>query len=481
MQDNADRKLFLGARLKRLRRDLGLTQTAMAEDLSVSPSYLNHIERNQRPVSAQLLLKLAETYDVDLRTLNRAGEIDEARLGEILADPVFKGVSAPRHELMQVIEEAPAVADALLRLYQAFDDQRARARAAAEHGEGLDDAAPADWVREFVQSRGNHFPDLDQMGEALAHTLAREQPPHAEGFEAAARQRLAVAHGLTVRTVPSEVMVEWTRRFDLHRRRLLLSESLGPSSRAFAVAYQLALSEHGGDLNAMADAARAPDPATRSLLKVAMTNTLAAAILMPYTAFHRAAEETRYDLDRLAARFGVSYEQVAHRLTTLSRPTARGVPFFLMRVDQAGNISKRYATGAFPFSRFGGACPRWRLHSAFRTPGRIITQIIETPEQDGKPGGRWFTFARTVERQGRDGFGEAQDLAIGMGCELQHAHRLIYAQGLDLQNPEVTPIGPACRLCHRHPCAERAAAPIDRPLAVDDWAKSLSPYPFAAG
>lgn len=478
MQDNADRKLFLGARLKRLRRDLGLTQTAMAEDLGVSPSYLNHIERNQRPVSAQLLLKLAETYDVDLRTLNQAGAIDEARLNEILSDPVFKGVSAPRHELMQVVEEAPAVADALLRLYQAFDDQRARARAAAEQGDGLDDAAPADWVREYVQSRGNHFPDLDQMGEALAEQLAQDRPPHAEGFEVTARHRLAVTHGLTVRTVPADVMVEWTRRFDLHMRRLLLSETLGPSSRAFSIAYQLALSEHGAELNAMADAANAPDLPTRNLLKVALTNTLAASILMPYGAFHRAAEESRYDLNRLAARFGASYEQVAHRLTTLSRPSARGVPFFLMRVDQAGNISKRYATGAFPFSRFGGACPRWRLHSAFRTPGRIITQIIETPEQDGKPGGRWFTFARTVERQGRDGFGDAQDLAIGMGCELQHAHRLIYAQGLDLNHPDVTPIGPACRLCHRHPCAERAAAPIDRPLAVDDWAKSLSPYPF---
>ncbi len=480
MQDHADRKLFLGARLKRLRRDLGLTQTAMAEDLSVSPSYLNHIERNQRPVSAQLLLKLAETYDVDLRSLNQSGTVDEARLAEILSDPVFKGVSAPRHELMQVIEEAPAVAEALLRLYQSFDDQRARMRASSADGDILTDTAPADWVREYLQSRGNHFADLDAMGEALYASIHKDRPAHAEGFEPAARQWLAARHGLTVRTLPAEVMVQWTRRFDLHMRRLLLSETLGPSSRAFAIAYQLALSEHGSDLNALVDNASPPDTATRNLLKVALTNTLAAAILMPYGAFHRAAEDTRYDLNRLQARFGVSYEQAAHRLTTLSRPTARGVPFFLMRVDQAGNISKRYATGAFPFSRFGGACPRWRLHSAFRTPGRIITQIIETPEQDGKPASRWFTFARTVDRQGHDGFGDHQDLAIGMGCELQHAHRLIYAQGLDLNHPEVTPIGPACRLCHRHPCAERAAAPIDRPLAVDDWAKSVSPYPFAS-
>ncbi|VXB26596.1 short-chain fatty acyl-CoA regulator family protein [Brevundimonas sp. G8] len=480
MDAAADRKLFLGARLKRLRRDLALTQTAMAADLGVSPSYLNHIERNQRPVSAQLLLRLADTYDVDLRSLNQGGAADEARLTEILADPLFKGLSAPRHELVQLLEEAPGVADAMLRLYQAFDDGRTRSRAAAENGEGLVETSPAEWVREYIQSRGNHFPELDQLGEALSEALTAEAPVHADGFEPAARHRLAAKHDLGVRTLPAEVMVEWTRRFDLHRRRLLLSETLGPSSRAFAIAYQLALVEHGQALNDLVQAANAPDDATRSLLKVALTNTLAAATLMPYAAFQRTAEETGYDLARLQARFGVSYEQAAHRLTTLSRPTARGVPFFLMRVDQAGNISKRYAAGAFPFSRFGGACPRWRLHSAFRTPGRIVTQIIETPGQDGKPGGRWFTFARTVERQGHDGFGETHDLAVGLGCELRHAHRLAYALGLDLERPDVTPIGPACRLCHRHPCAERAAAPIDRPLAVDDWSKSVSPYPFAA-
>ena len=475
METAADRKLFLGARLKRLRRDLSLTQTAMAADLGVSPSYLNHIERNQRPVSAQLLLRLADTYDIDLRTLNQGSAADEARLTEILADPLFKGLSAPRHELVQLLEEAPGVADAILRLYQAFDDGRAKARAAAENSEGLIETSPAEWVREYIQSRGNHFAELDQMGEALADALAADAPAHGDGFEPAARQRLAAKHALGVRTLPTDVMVEWTRRYDLHRRRLLLSETLGPSSRAFAIAYQLALVEHGPALHAMAEASGAPDAATRSLLKVALTNTLAAAILMPYAAFQRTAEDTGYDLARLQARFGVSYEQAAHRLTTLSRPTARGVPFFLMRVDQAGNISKRYAAGAFPFSRFGGACPRWRLHSAFRTPGRIITQIIETPD-----GGRWFTFARTVERQGQDGFGESHDLAVGLGCELRHAHRLAYAHGLDLDRPDVTPIGPSCRLCHRHPCAERAAAPIDRPLAVDDWSKSVSPYPFGA-
>lgn len=467
----ADRKLFLGGRLKRLRRDLGLTQTAMAADLAVSPSYLNHIERNQRPVSAQLLLKLAETYDVDLRAFGQAGgPATEAELTEILADPVFRGIGVPRHELVQMAEDLPGAADAMVRLYRAFADRRARERAEAEHG-GAESDGPADWVREHLQARRNHFPDLDAAGETLAEAMAADAP--GEDFEGRTRARLATRHGLSVRTLPAEVMVEWTRRFDPHRRRLLLSETLRPSSRAFALAYQLALIEHGEVLDAQVEAARPPDAAARRLLKVSLTNTLAAAILMPYAAFQRTAEATGYDLARLQARFGVSFEQAAHRLTTLSRPTARGVPFFLMRVDQAGNISKRFAAGAFPFSRFGGACPRWRLHSVFRTPGRIVTQIVETPD-----GARWFTVARTVDRQGHDGFDEGQDLAVGLGCELRHAPRLVYARGLDLAASEVTPIGPACRLCERHPCAERAAPPVGRPLAVDDWAKSVSPYPF---
>lgn len=470
--ETADRKLFLGGRLKRLRRDLGLTQTAMAGDLGCSPSYLNHIERNQRPVSAQLLLRLAETYDVDLRTFGPSGgPATEAGLAEAFADPLFQGLSVPRHEIVQLAEDQPAAADAFLRLYRTFADRRARDH--VEGGSGADET-PADWVREYVQSRRNHFPELDAAGESLAAALEAEAP--GEPFETRARTRLKTVHGLAVRTLPDDVMVEWTRRLDPHRGRLLLSETLGPASRAFAVAYQLALAEQDAALTTLVEAAGAPDEPTRRLLKVSLANTLAAAILMPYAAFQATAEETGYDLARLQARFGVSFEQAAHRLTTLSRPAARGVPFFLMRVDQAGNVSKRFAAGSFPFSRFGGACPRWRLHSAFRTPGRIVTQIVETPD-----GQRWFTLARTVERQGRDAFTEPQDLAVGLGCELKHAGRLIYARGLDLAAPDVTPIGPACRLCHRHPCAERAAPPVDRPLTVDDWSKSVSPYPFAAG
>lgn len=471
-----EKKLFLGGRLKRLRRDLGLNQSRMAEGLGVSPSYLNHLERNQRPVTARILLKLAEVYDVDLRSFS--GESDaagEADLHEVFSDPLFKGLAIPRHEVLELAENAPGAAEAITRLYRAYADGRRRAALAPDpdrmaEGEAALDLSPLSWVRDYVQEHRNHFPDLDAAGEALSAELGETGPD----FEYAARGRLETRHQVRTSIMPVDVMVNWTRRYDLHRRRLLLSEQLESSSRAMAVAYQLVLMEQGDLLARLAEAANAPDLATRRLLRVMLGNYLAAAVIMPYGAFHLAAEELAYDVEMLAARFGSSYEQAAHRLTTLSRPGQRGVPFFMLRADAAGNVSKRFASIAFPFSRFGGACPRWNIHTVFKTPGRIVTQVIETPQ-----GERYFTLSRTVKRTPTAGRGaDDGELALGLGCELKHAARLVYARGLDLENPAVTGIGPTCALCERPACPERAAPPVSGSLVFEEWSRPISPYPF---
>jgi predicted transcriptional regulator len=223
----------------------------------------------------------------------------------------------------------------------------------------------------------------------------------------------------------------------------------------------------------MLDAAAPPDMPTRRLLHMSLANYAAGAIMMPYDRFLAAAEKQRYDIDRLCAEFGASAEQVAHRLTTLGRTGARGIPFFMLRVDAAGNISKRFAGESFPFSRFGGTCPRWNLHAAFQTPGRVSTQIVETPD-----GERFFTISRTVERAVRLDPRETSQLAIGLGCDVKHAAKIVYADGLDLVRPLVTPIGPACTICPRVRCPQRAAAPAGRTLAVNESQKTISPYPF---
>jgi predicted transcriptional regulator/DNA-binding XRE family transcriptional regulator len=474
MAITGDKKLFLGARLKRIRRDLGITQVRMAEDLAVSPSYLNLLERNQRPVTAQMLLRLAETYDLDLRSLASDPEGGGATgLGEVFADQLFRDLGIARHELSEVAESAPAVSEAIVRLYRAYLD----ARRAGGTGEGLLDPAgpggaltPSDWVRDFIQGQRNHFAELEERGEALAGELH----PQPQDFAVAARERLSERHRIEVRIAPAEVLTDSLRRYDHHRKRLFLSELLTSSGRSFALAYQLGLLEHADAINAIASRAHAPDAPTHSLLRVSLANYLAAATLMPYAAFHEVCERSAYDVELVRARFGVSYEQACHRLTTLARPGARGVPFFMMRVDCAGNISKRFASAAFPFSRFGGACPRWNIHSSFKTPGRIITQIVEALD-----GARYFTFSRTVRRTTGPHTADDSELAIGLGCELRHAGRLIYSRGLDLVSPLAVGIGPSCRICERPACPQRASEPINRTLTVDDFSKSVSPYPFS--
>ena len=465
-------KLYLGRRLRHLRRELGLNQSAMAGELGVSPSYLNHLERNQRPVTAQVLLKLAEIYDVDLKRFAAEGGegVGAAQLGEIFADPMFAGLAVPRYELVEVADNAPGLADAVARLYAALVELRRRPAGEDEAGEATN-PSPQDWVRDHIQASRNHFAYLEEAAEtqagALGDPLSIAEPM---------RRRLKEGFGIEIRIVPPELLDGASQHYDLHRKRLMLSALLRPESRTFAIAYQLALVEFRPLLEHMVEAAAPPDVPTQRLLHMSLANYAAGAVMMPYAPFLAAAEAHRYDIDRLCALFGASVEQVAHRLTTLNRANARGVPFFMLRVDSAGNISKRFAGEAFPFSRYGGTCPRWNLHRAFQTPDRVVTQIVETPD-----GQRFFTLARTVSRAVRLDPREDSPLAIGLGCDLKYAPRLTYADGLALTDPDAIAIGPACAICPRIRCPQRAAAPAGRTLTVEVGRKTISPYPFLGG
>lgn len=463
----AERKLYLGRQLKRLRRELGLNQSAMAGEIGVSPSYLNHLERNQRPVTASVLLRLAEAYDVDLKSFAAEGGegTGVGELAEIFADPLLGGFAVPRYELVELADNAPAAADALARLYAALVELR---RQPAAEEEDRAEISPQGWVRDHIQAGRNHFAALEQAAETLAGALGDPLT-----IVEPLRRRLKEGYGVEARVVPGELLEAASQHYDLHRKRLMLSALLRAESRTFALAYQLALLEFRPLLAQMVEAAAPPDEPTRRLLHMSLANYAAAAIMMPYAAFRDAAEANRYDIDRLCAAFGASVEQVSHRLTTLGRGGARGIPFFMLRVDAAGNISKRFAGESFPFSRFGGTCPRWNLHSAFQTPGRVVTQIVETPD-----GQRFFTLSRTVRRSVRLDPREDSQLAIGLGCDVAHAGRIAYADGLDLAAPYVTPIGPACFICPRARCPQRAAAPAGRTLRVNETRKTISPFPF---
>jgi XRE family transcriptional regulator, fatty acid utilization regulator len=468
----AQRKLYLGTRLRRLRRELGVNQSSMAAEIGISPSYLNHLERNQRPVTAQVLLRLAESYDVDLKSFAAEGGEGTGieQLGEIFADPMFGDIGIPRYELIEVADNAPAVADAIARLYSAVVDRRQAPAGALPEGEASF-VTPETWVRDHIQAQRNYFAYIEEAAETLAGAMGERL-----FIFAALRKRLKEGFGVDTRIVPPELLDGTSQHYDYHRKRLMLSALLRPESRTFAVAYQVALFEFRALLAKMLESAAPPDQPARKLLHMSLANYAAGAIMMPYAEFLAAAETHRYDIDRLCAEFGASVEQVAHRLTTLGRSGARGIPLFMLRVDAAGNISKRFAGESFPFSRFGGTCPRWNLHAAFRTPERIVTQIVETPD-----GQRFFTFSRAVERSVRLDPRENSQLAIGLGCDVKYAPRIVYSDGLNIADPYVTPIGPACAICPRVRCPQRAAAPAGRTLTVNELQKTISPYPFLGG
>jgi XRE family transcriptional regulator, fatty acid utilization regulator len=464
-----DKKLFVGGRLKRLRREMGVTQTAMAAELKLSSSYFNLLERNQRPVTAQVLLRLAEAFDIDLRSLAADEPDGEAGLHEVLADKMFADLSISRHEVTDLAEVAPGIAEALMRLYRAYLDRGALIDLGAFESRDGVLVRSTEWVRDLVAAQHNHFAELEDLAERSAGASGADPRDLLQWV----RQRLQDRFGVRTRIMPTEAMAGVLRRFDRHRKQLMIAETLAPAGRLFSATYTLGVLEHGAALNDLADRLNPPDPTQRTQLKVFLGNYLAAAMMMPYTAYLAALEKTGYDLERARSQFGVSFEQAAQRLTTLGRRGARGIPFFMVRVDAAGNISKRYASGPFPFSRFGGTCPRWNVHDSFKTPGRIITQVIETPD-----GERYFTLSRTVRRVAGLLAGLEDELAIGLGCELRHADKLIYSRGLDMASPAIVQVGPACRICERTLCPQRAAAPVSRTAVVEEATKSVTSFLF---
>lgn len=470
------KKTFMGVRLRRLREERGLSQVALAQQLGLSPSYLNQIEQNQRPLTVAVLLRISATLGVDVQAFS---EDEEARLiaslREALADnPGGEAVSLA--ELRELATQMPAVGRSLVALHRRHREALERIEAiAAALGDGRDELTqlrpmPFEEVRDFFFAHQNHIAPLDDAAEALAAAWRlREGNP---GDRLA--QRLLDRHG--VRVVPMEgAAPEDQRRYDPATRVLRLSPDLEPGQHAFQMATQLAFLEMDETLQALVDNAPFTGDTARSLARIGLANYFAGALLLPYGAFLAEAEALRYDIDQLARRFGVGFETVCHRLSTLQRPDARGVPFFFIRVDRAGNISKRQSATHFHFSKTGGTCPLWNVYEAFAQPGRILTQLARMPD-----GRAYLWIARTVSR-GRGGYGSpTKTFSIGLGCDISHAPRLVYAKGLDLRDPEVpTPIGMGCKVCERAACPQRAFPFLGRPLEVDENQSRFTPYAAA--
>jgi predicted transcriptional regulator/DNA-binding XRE family transcriptional regulator len=459
-------KLFSGQTIRALRGDARMTQAELAAKLDISPSYLNQIEQNQRPLSANVLIALSRVFRVDVAAFS-----DDAQdrlhydLRDALSDPAFGGVETPAAEVKAVAQNAPTVARALIRLQGAH-------RATLDRYMALDQSAgdqnlPYDEVRDYFHTIGNYVDELDTMAEAISETLPIAGAESHERIKA----RLVQRHGVQVAYDRGLDHRKPIRAFDRAARVVTVDAFADRPTQSFALAHQLALLEAGAQIERIAKGAGFRSPDALAVARVALANHFAGALLLPYGRFLQAAGRLRHDILALAATFGASLEQVCHRLSTMQRPGMEGVPFYFLRVDRAGNITKRHSATRFQFARYGGACPLWNVHEAFETPDRILTQVAEMPD-----GVRYLSLAVAVTKRGAVAGAPVRRYALGLGCEIAYAERVVFADGLEVKKGMAAQIGTSCRLCDRADCAQRAFPPVGSRLSIDPDLRRDVPY-----
>jgi predicted transcriptional regulator/DNA-binding XRE family transcriptional regulator len=511
----------VGQRIRKRREQLGLLQSALAQRIGISASYLNLIEHNRRSIGGALLQRIAAAIDLDSRAL--AGT-EEARLiaelAEIAGDPALAGVRLGHDDARDIVATSPLAAHTILALYRAYRETRSKSeligerlgsdsflaeasnqvlalittihaysqilkdygdlsederhrfastlvaeteRLAARGGDLFDflggrggrggRPAPREEIEDFISDRANYFPRLETAAEAIAGELRPVGPT----FEALG-DRLSNRHGLTIEWAAAHVLPPNGEDIDSSARRITISDRLSRRSVRFRLARVIGKLEYGTLLDRLVASAAISSPEAGSQLKRALASYFAGALLMPYDTFRAAAADLRHDIARIATRFDASFEQVCHRLATLRRPSAEGVPIHFLRTDIAGNISKRFSASGLRLPRYGGACPRWIVHHAFATPGRILSQIVRLPDGEG-----YFLIAK-AEIASPD---QGPSHATMVGAAIAHARHFVYADGLNLDaSATAVPVGVTCRQCPRDNCTERAFEQIKVPATT---------------
>ena len=468
-------KLFVGPRIRTLRENHGLTQSSFAERIGISTSYLNQIENNQRPLTTSVLLSLTQNFNL---SLNELASADSNRiladLKEALADPLFRDANPGLQELKMAASSLPWLTHAFLTLHQAH-------RRANERLMVLDDALsaqtldgeersmlPYEEVRDYFHYHNNYIDELDKAAETLAVRYGMTEGNRIADFQDYLEQRHFVRVLYTEHASEDQTM----RHFDQENRVLRLNSAQDASTMCFLLAHQIALLEFQDLIDALVARANFRSEAAEAIGTIGLANYFAGALHLPYQRFLDVARETRHDVSRMARHFGASYEQISHRMSTMQRPGARGIPFYFLRVDRAGNVNKRHSATRFQFARFGGACPLWNVHEAFDEPGRFHVQVAEMPD-----GIKYLCIATSVTKFGSGYHSPVRRYAIGFGCELSFADELIYSDGLNLKSDaSVVGIGVSCRICERGNCHQRSTPPLDRKLIVDPNRRQFVPF-----
>jgi predicted transcriptional regulator/transcriptional regulator with XRE-family HTH domain len=467
-------KTFVGSRVRQLRNERGFSQAALAQMLEISPSYLNQIEHDVRPLTVAVLLRITEVFGVDATFFSSQDDTRlVAELREVTMDRDLD-IDVDPTEVAEMVSAHPGLARAVVNLHRRYRITTAQLAAATEErysdGSGSGSITmPHEEVRDYFYQRQNYLHELDTAAEDLTIKMRLHHGDLARELT----RRLTEVHGVHInRRIDLGDTV--LHRYDPKTKTLEFSNHLSLGQQVFKMAAELAYLEFGDLIDTLVEEGKFTSDESHTLARLGLANYFAAAAVLPYRQFHDVAENFRYDVERLSSFYSISYETIAHRLSTLQRPSMRGVPFSFVRVDRAGNMSKRQSATGFHFSSSGGTCPLWNVYETFANPGKILVQIAQMPD-----GRNYMWVARTVERRAARYGQPGKTFAIGLGCELRHAHRLVYSEGLDVSGEPgtvATPIGAGCRVCERDNCPQRAFPALGRALDLDEHRSTVSPY-----
>ena len=467
------KKIFAGDRLRRLRERLGMKQSTVAQSLMISASYYNQLEKDQRPITRDILMKLSaafgmtETYFVDTDDVRRSSNIREA-----LADPIFRGRSVSPGTIQSSVRVAPEFSDAFMALYRAYsiqrDENQSTGHSSTTTSYGTTSIFPYDEVRDWIQSKRNYFDALDKTAERLFEASKFDRTNLISGL----KRYLLDRHEIVTDHTPGILAQGMFWRLNKAAKRLYIAQEASIESETFWLAHVIGQIEYKNLIEREIRAAKLSSEEANGLARIGMANYFAGALMMPYRQFLESAQRARYDLQLLQRQYGSGFEQVCHRLSTLQRPDLPGIPFYFAKIDIAGNILKRSSASRFQFAQFGSPCPLWNVFKAFAHPGEILVQFASSADAI-----TYLNIARTVGRSGESYLSRPRSVAVVLGCEARHASQIVYSAGLDINNPDVAdPIGPGCRACERTSCRHRSVPPVGHALDVGTAERGVVPY-----
>ena len=466
--------LKIGPKIKAFRRQLGLQANKLAEDLSISPSYLNLIEAGKRKIDGDLLLKICERLNIDLSHLNAKSDINlENTISEILDDKLFEDLDILAPEVKDLVSTNPKIGKAIVRLGDILKkkDHELINKIEKISGKIVDNrknSFPGEVISDFLQEQKNYFPKLEEFANKVFQKIQIDNRTRYLSL----CEYLKKEYSITVKDVIPEENKPFSKIYNKQNKELLLSDYSSLETKKLHAAAQIAQLGAMKEVDYYLSKFSFPTLESKNLTKVALLNYCGAAILMPYKPFHTECKKLKYDLELLQNTFATSFEQVAHRVTCLQDPKLPGIPFHMLRVDMAGNISKRFSLSGIEIPRYGGACPRWNVYSAFTRPG--VMQVAVSKMTNGE---KYVCIARTVEK-GIGRYGQAKSiLSIGLGCDAKYAKDFVYTQNLNIQDKQnEIPIGVSCRTCDRLDCSQRAFPPLHKKFDVDINSRGVSIY-----